>query len=42
MLKLFEPDNETVNTGADGYVHAFKHMQLLASSPGRGDKLPGI
>ena len=21
---LFEPDNENVNTGADGYVHAFK------------------
>ena len=24
MLKLFEPDNENVNTGADGYAHALK------------------
>ena len=24
MLKLFEPDNENVNTGADGYAHAFE------------------
>ena len=24
MLKLFEHDNENVNTGADGYAHAFK------------------
>ena len=24
MLKLFESDNENVNTDADGYVHAFK------------------
>ena len=24
MLKLFEPDNENITTGGDGYVHAFK------------------
>ena len=24
MLTLFEPDNKNVNTGAHGYVYAFK------------------
>ena len=28
MLKLFEPDNENFNTGADGYVHAFKAQSV--------------
>ena len=33
MLKLFESDNENVNTGADGYVHAFKAHGNAQSIP---------